>query len=376
MLKQLFINKNYLLKVTCLFWLIGKVLSYKLWLANRFFPIIPPFDFLLQVPSFIHTILFTGSLLLLFFSIFFANKKILIALLFIEILSCFLDQNRWQPWQYQYVITLFIFIINFSDTIKINNWILLICAATYFYSGLQKFNPGFLAIVWQDTFLHRFFKLPMHIVNHKLVANIGYVLPMLEVVSGISFFIKRFQKIAIIFLIAMHLLILAIIGPWSLVFNIIVWPWNVLMIFYLVHFVVTKSYQTFTIKSVLTSRNIALAIVWCCFPLLNFIGYWDNFMSCSLYSGRIPNMEICVEENLPKEIQPFFQLRNKPKICTSNDGVNIQVWGMNEILVPPLPQVRVYKKVKEALQKKYPTMKARYFVCWLPKSQENYMELK
>ena len=61
MLQQLLNNKNYLAKLTCLFWLIAKILSYKLWIADRFFPIIPPFNFLLIIPNFIHTILFVAD---------------------------------------------------------------------------------------------------------------------------------------------------------------------------------------------------------------------------------------------------------------------------------------------------------------------------
>lgn len=369
-------HKKFLLKTTFIFWLIAKIMSYKLWLATRFFPIVPAFDVLNFVPSFAHTILFSTSLLLLFYSIFYSNKNVLSILLLVEILSCLLDQNRWQPWQYQYMITLLIFIIHFNNAQKIVAWAMLICATTYFYSGLQKFNLGFLTIVWQDAFLHKFFKLPMHIVNNKYLANIGYAIPILEVYFGLSFFFAATKKIALYLLVAMHLVILTLIGPLGLIFNLIVWPWNALMLYYLLHFIATRQFDALNIRDLLNSSTLTIAIVWCIFPMLNFLGYWDYFMSFSLYSGRIPNMEICVQNQVPKELDKYFHLTPSPKICNGQQGVNIQVWGMEEILVPPLPQVRVYKKVKEVLQKKYPTMQANYYVYWLPKCAANYIELK
>jgi hypothetical protein len=40
------------------------------------------------------------------------RKKILLPLLLItELFSCALDQNRWQPCEYQYLFTLFAFIV-------------------------------------------------------------------------------------------------------------------------------------------------------------------------------------------------------------------------------------------------------------------------
>ena len=255
-------------------------------------------------------------------------------------------------------------------------WLLLICAATYFYSGVQKFNQGFITILWQDGFLHRFFKLPMHIVNNKFIATAGYMLPTLEVALGLSLLVKQLRKIALILLIIMHLIILVLIGPLGLMVNIIVWPWNLLMMMYLLHLSVVKQDSFVPIKSILVHWNLPLAIIWCLFPILNFVGLWDNFMSFSLYSGRIPNMEICVEKNLPKDLNYYFHIKPKPKKCDCENGVNIQIWGMDEILVPPLPQERVYHKVKRELEKKYPAMKARFYVYWLPKSAENYTYLK
>ena len=209
MLQQLLNNKNYLAKLTCLFWLIAKILSYKLWIADRFFPIIPPFNFLLIIPNFIHTILFAASFFLLVFIVLKpATKNIFIALFIIEILSCLLDQNRWQPWQYQYLVTLLVFIFHYNNQQKIITWLSIILATTYFYSGLQKFNTGFQQIVWQKLFLHDFFHLPTHYINSKIMANAGFALPILEMLFALGIIVKQTRKITLVLLMMMHFLVL------------------------------------------------------------------------------------------------------------------------------------------------------------------------
>jgi hypothetical protein len=377
MFLQLLTHKNYIAKLTCFFWLIAKIVSYKLWIANRFFPIIPPFDFLLQIPHFIHTFLFIASLVMLFIITFQSfNKKILIALFTIEILSCLLDQNRWQPWQYQYIITILVLYFNYNQPQKNTTWLSIILAATYFYSGLQKFNQGFILIVWQKAFLHDFFHVPTHIGHHKLITNAGFILPILEMFFAVGIIIKKTRKTTLYLLLIMHFFLLIVIGPLGLKVNIIVWPWNAVMIFYILYLLFNKNYQTIQYKQLNTKYDVSVLTVWCLFPVLNFVGYWDNFLSFSLYSGKIPNMEICVQQNLPKEIEPYFKLQPNPTICNGATGVNIQVWGMEEILVPPYPEVRAYKKIKEALEIKYPDLKAAYYVYWLPKSPKNYIQLR
>ena len=100
-----------LLRITCFFWLIAKLTGWKVWLAWRLFPIIPPVE-TWQVPATVHLLLFTISLMCLISIIIIPRKKILLPLLLItELFSCALDQNRWQPWEYQYLFTLFAFIV-------------------------------------------------------------------------------------------------------------------------------------------------------------------------------------------------------------------------------------------------------------------------
>lgn len=98
-------------RIICFFWIIAKIMSWKVWLANRFFPIVPPFNFLF-FPAAIHLILFIFSVAALFILLLFPSKRWLQkGIIFIEIFFCLLDQNRWQPWEYQYIFIILAFVL-------------------------------------------------------------------------------------------------------------------------------------------------------------------------------------------------------------------------------------------------------------------------
>src|SRR5690242_13786994 len=93
---------NWILRITCLFWLIAKLISYKVWFTARVFPVVPVFNGLDHVPSFVHGGLYFLSLLLLVVVVSKpSNKYFIIALIISELCSCLLDYTRWQPWEYQ-----------------------------------------------------------------------------------------------------------------------------------------------------------------------------------------------------------------------------------------------------------------------------------
>lgn len=63
---------GWFIRITCLFWLVAKIICWRLWLSDRLFPLVPPFDFLVA-PEYVHQGLFilslAGLLLLLIFPI-------------------------------------------------------------------------------------------------------------------------------------------------------------------------------------------------------------------------------------------------------------------------------------------------------------------
>jgi len=346
-----------------IFFLLAKITSWKLWLANRTFPLIPAFDFLQIVPPFLHLLLYVGSIvLLLLVAIKPKQFSLLPILITIEILSCLLDQNRWQPWEYQYVFMFFILWVNRGDDKNALSVLLIVLCSIYFYSGLQKVNPHFIKQVWGHTILNDFLHLSTNITQQPNMLRLGYVMPLLEMLLGIGLLFKKSRKIAIYVLLIMHILILLFIGPLGLCYNIIVWPWNMAMIVFLIIFL-KQSINTPNITSLIFKRlNLFFLVVWIVFPVLNFWGYWDFYFSSSLYSGRI---DICyIELNNPDknfELKEFYKKRSVIDTVINKEIILLQDWAFKELNTPPCPQARVYKKIKTEWRKRYPNVNVKFW---------------
>ena len=165
--------------------------------AYRLFPTAPVFESFDQLPAVVHLILFIFSILLIAIVFFFTrNKFILAGLLIVEIFSCLLDQNRWQPWEYQCIFTVFVFLVNRNKQASIIPLFTFILASTYFYSGCNKLNVGFLDNVWVQMMLRSFLKIPVTVARHSWLYHCGYFLALFELLAGaglLSFFRTLFR---------------------------------------------------------------------------------------------------------------------------------------------------------------------------------------
>ena len=102
--------------ITCLFWLIAKLISWKAWTAYRLFPLVPAFDFLKNLPAAYHLVLFFASLFCLVILVIKPSVQIAVILIVAELLSLIADQNRWQPWEYQYLFIISMFWLKIKKT--------------------------------------------------------------------------------------------------------------------------------------------------------------------------------------------------------------------------------------------------------------------
>ena len=345
-----------LLRITCLFWLIAKLIGWKMYTTYRLFPTAPIFGWLDNVPSSVHTVLFLLSVLLII--ILFikpVNKYFLIGLLAADLLLCLPDQNRWQPWEYQYLFIIFIFIANVNRQKIIPVAVSFLLAFTYIYSGLGKLNMGFLETTWTTTILKHFFRAPASIANNHWLYFAGYGVGSIELIAGIGLLFSKTKKTSAVVLILMHVFVLLLLGPLGLRFNKVIWPWNLAMILYLYVIFVKKNDIAITFRPLIAGWNLLVILCWGILPSLNFIGYWDNYLSLSMYSGKIPKMIVCVSDTGNcKPLSGFFYKSNATKICSGEMKINIQNWAMTETNVPVYPEFRVYKTIREKLKKQYP----------------------
>jgi len=342
-------------RIIILGWIAAKCISWKLWLKDRLLPLAPVNSFT-DWPSLMQDGLFAFSLLLLLVLLIKPQQQSFLILLFIsEVFSCLGDQMRWQPWEYQYLFTILLCILFRANTKMLLTGLSLIIAGTYFYSGIGKLNEGYLVLTWDRLILEKALKINLAWRQNWWVYHSGYITALLEVLMAIGLFFKPTQKIAAWGTIGMHLFVLYVIGPWGVDYNSVIWPWNIVMILLLILIFVRPKEKAVDLRLGFTGWNLPVAVAWLIMPALNYLGWWDNYLSCRLYSGHLPHMALCVRNpSSQPSLTPYYSKYDSYQVCNGDAMVNLQVWSLKELGVPPYPEMRVYKKIADNWLKSHP----------------------
>ena len=344
------------IRLICVTWFITKLICFKLWLADRLFPLIPVNDLLTALPSFVHNTCFVVSLASMLLLIFFPGKKIALVLLLAEIFSCLLDQNRWQPWEYQFTWMLAVYIFA-KATSELHFLWQLILAGIYFFSGISKLNSAFIHDIWQNLMLRRW----LHVnAIHSLVTYTGYLLPMIEMLAGIGLLLDKTRKLSVWILISMHVIILLMLGPIGLNINKVVWPWNLLMLLLLYLLFYKGSFQ-FRKLIFMKPAVWLLLLCWWVLPWLQLAGYWDKYLSSVLYAGGVEQLYICTSD--PRATKDMAVYLDKEfKIIPCKPLISAYKWGVIEINTSPYPEPRIYNAIIRAWRKRYPNTTDKFYL--------------
>jgi uncharacterized membrane protein YphA (DoxX/SURF4 family) len=320
----------------------GLLLSPKLWISTRLYPLVPivhrlpvirfPLDYVCAV-----------LLLILLLAVGVASKPrpYIAGFLALLIILAVCDQNRWQPWVYLYSFMLLVlgcFSWNRNDVAGQENTLnicRLILGATYFYSGIQKMNRHFAAVGVISLLGPKAGHLPLLHVWPWIIAGV-------EACIALGLLTRKYRKVAVICGVLMHLFILfscIVILHW----NSIVWPWNVTMIALLVllFWNADASFLDVVWRNPMPVHKLAI-LLFVVLPFFSFFGLWDSYLSASLYSANIPQANIlfrgAVIEQLPQPIHRY--VKDLPAATTL---LNIRDWAMGELNVPPYPAMRAYR---------------------------------
>lgn len=335
---------NLLIRIIALFWFTTKIWSYKTWITDRFYPVIPPWDFLKSVPSSLHIILYALSLsLLLIIWLINRSRLLLIFFLVIEIMSCLLDSVRWQPWEYMYLCIFVIFSINFQKPKNVILLIHLLLFSMYLFSGLHKLNRDFLERIWMNLILVKYFGLPIDFILKYKLFFLGLIIPIFQISFAALLVFSKNKKLISLLLIGMHLGILIVLV--CLKHNSIVWFWNLALIFILL-ILYNRPLEFDDFKS-FTLRNIYWLILWFVMPIFSFSGMWYQYLSFNLYSGKGKQMYIY---SSPKQkISGGCGIINDGKL----QYISLQSWAMEEIKSASVPEMEIYKKISDKIKRKY-----------------------
>ncbi|MEL1244614.1 hypothetical protein AAEO56_10105 [Flavobacterium sp. DGU11] len=365
-----------LLRITCFFWLIAKLLSMKAWMADRLYPVVPVFEFTDTVSPALHSILFYISCVCMAVLFVFPKRNdIPVFLLIAEITSCLLDVTRWQPWEYQYIFTLLLFVFSRDNPKRLYSGFIFLFASIYIFSGLHKLNGGFLYTIWESMILRRFLSVSTTTITDLKLHYAGLLLPLIEIVCGLALLLFKNKKWPALVLIGMHSFILVFIGPFGINYNIVVWPWNAAMILLLYTLFINQMSYNFSFGEMVKGCNGAIVVFWGILPIFSFTGQWDQYLSSSLYSGSLLNMDVCVaDKNKVPQLNSYFSTKDKYCICNGDARIVLQDWAFKEMRVPPYPEEWYYKRFKKQWEKKYGTNNARFILYAYPFKEKKEME--
>jgi hypothetical protein len=358
-------KRQVIIQVTCLFWIFTKFLSYKLWHTDRLFPLVPPFEFLEDIPNYVHLLLFWISIVGMALALFKANKKIILIILIAEFLSCILDQNRWQPYEFQYFVTLFLYFCYSNNSRQFINYFSILIFATYLFSGLHKFSGSFLYVVWETVILKQFLGINQQIIRSVWIHYFGLLLPVLEFGCALGLLFLKNKRIFAGILIGMHFFILVLLSPVGINYNQIIWPWNVAMIIFLYLLYFYNSFRGFSIYQNFNGFHKLHLVYLIILPAFCFIGYYDNYLSFNLYSGGLKSMNICFLDNeIPDGYSRF--LSKKSRFCKEQKSIEINDWALKELNVVPFPEERNLKKIIEKIKLRYPQINIQFTIYEYP----------
>jgi hypothetical protein len=326
--------------------LAGFALSPKLWLSSRFYPLTPVWAFIgpLSPPG--DLILFCALIVLLIAAAAAPRREILIVVFVLLALEAVQDQSRWQPWFYQYVVMLLaIALAGPKRPAAALNTCCLIVAATYIWSGLSKLNPNFMGDLFPwlvEPFIRALPGSAQWFARH-----LAFVAPLLECGTGAGLLIRRWRPAALVCAIAMHVFILIAIGPWGRDFNVVVWPWNLAMITFLLILFFRRTEEPATRDIVWGSafafQKIVL-VVFALAPALSYFNLWDHYLSSALYSGNRNSANVYVSDAvfdlLPDTIEDYVYEDGPDR-----NRLNINNWSLGELNVPSYPEMRIFRNV-------------------------------
>jgi hypothetical protein len=326
----------------------GFSVSWRLWMTERLFPLVPIASWLPKIRFPFDIIWFTLLLALLVVIALRAQaRNAILAFVVTAVTLGLWDQMRWQPWFYQEIVMLAAISSCWwgrrHDPINALNGCRLIVVFTYLWSGLQKFNAAFVRETWPDFTANWVRHLPDAIKASP--PWLALIVPLIEVVIALGLISTRHRNLAVWLAVTTHSIVLLFLV--SSAENIVVWPWNVAMAWWVV-ILFGKAGQISAVEILVPKDPVRglLLLLFGVLPLLSFFGLWDSYLSSALYSGNTEQAVILVS---PADVSRFPALTPYIWQKTPPFFLDINRWSYGELNVPVYPERRVFRQVAKSV---------------------------
>ncbi|WP_422925427.1 hypothetical protein [Singulisphaera sp. PoT] len=345
-------------------------LSWPLWVERSEFPRVP---FLASLPGFPPSIawgVFAGLIVTLIATAggiaWRISLSMAIGLLLLLVLQ---DQERFQPWVYQFgVLGLVLVLAPGATGLRLVRWWFI---GVYLHSGLSKLDISFvneLGSLFLQTAMRPLRLDSQAWSNQARVAAI-LAMPAAEIIVAILLAIPKTRLVGMGGAMLVHLTLLGILGPFGLNHSTIVLVWNTAMLaeVYLVFRPDLRrlGLETST-RKVPTRLAAGLLIIVLTLPFGERWGWVDTWPAHALYASHVERTEVYLHESevalWPKSIRDHVL----PSLLGEWRRLDLTGWSRELRGVPIYPQGRACNGLAEALAARYGGRRLIRVIRWGP----------
>jgi Methylamine utilisation protein MauE len=342
-------------------------LSWPLWVDDADFPRVPFLAGLPVFPPWVSWLVLAGIVGTLAMAtagrLWRLMIRISLALLVFAILQ---DQNRFQPWAYQYaIIGLAMAFLSKARALRLARWYVL---GLSFYSGLSKLDASFcreLGPTFLSAALGRFgLSTTNWPESSRTLASLA--MPAFEIVVAFLLLFRSTRRIGLVGAIAQHSALVLVLGPWNLGHSTIVLVWNMALIVQdVLLFGPTEIPPEIEPKT--TVGLIVELIFWSAMilPIGERLGLCDAWPGHALYASHAERSEVYVHEDDLDRFPDEIRRRLLP-----TDGVtpwrrlDLTGWSREVRGTPPYPSGRVGNAMAEFLESRFGGPQPARLVQW------------
>lgn len=275
-----------------------------------------------------------------------------------------IDQHRLQPWAYQFVLVALVLAL--SPPRAAVGWLRVLVISFYFHSAITKLDYSFAHTLGQQ-FLSVLAE-PLGLTpsawseTPRVLATLAF--PAGELVVALALCFARTRTLGLAAAVALHVLLLVILGPWGLNHKPGVLLWNLyfivqdLLLFWPIRPRAATATNDLSVearppRAPLAVRGMLLAAI--ALPMLEPTGWFDMWPSWGLYASSAERVQLLIhrsdEAKLPTELSAYIDPlsdADEPWLA-----VRIDRWSLDALGAPLYPQNRFQLGVAEAVIGRY-----------------------
>ena len=341
-------------------------LSWPLWVDSTDFPRVPFLRGWPAFPAWVSWLTLVGILATLGLASIGRQWRVMfgisLPLLAFAILG---DQNRFQPWAYQFLIVgPALAFMQKGRALRMARWSIF---ALYNYSGISKLDASFCREMG-PTFLSAMLG-PIGI-DPSAWPDSGRVsaclaMPAFEIAVAWLLVFDRSRRIGLIGAVAQHLALVFVLGPWNLGHSTIVLVWNLALILEdVILFGVTTiptDLEPETFAGRLVKRAFWVAMI---VPGGERLGLSDAWPGHALYASHVERSDVFIHEDDVDRYPEVIRRRLGPAGVEPWRRLDLTGWSRDIRGTPIYPSGRVGNALAEFLEVRYAGLEPIRLIQW------------